>query len=115
MLKTKRVYEKPEKSDGTRVLVDGLWPRGLKKEAAALDLWLKEVAPSPELRQWYSHDPRRWQEFKKKYFRELEKKSDLTDQIAELGKGRVVTLLYAAKEERMNQADALKQFIEKNY
>lgn len=115
MLKTKRIYEKPEKSDGHRVLVDRLWPRGLKKEEAALDLWLKDVAPSTELRQWYGHDPRRWQEFKRRYFSELEEKNDLTEQIASLQKGRVVTLLYAAKEERMNQADALKQFIEKNY
>ncbi|MDR3559098.1 MAG: DUF488 family protein [Candidatus Pacebacteria bacterium] len=115
MLKTKRIYEKPEKSDGTRVLVDRLWPRGVKKEEALIDLWLKEAAPSLRLRQWYAHDPRRWQDFKKKYFRELKDKNDLTKKIASMNKRHVVTLLFAAKEERMNQADALKQFIEKNY
>jgi uncharacterized protein YeaO (DUF488 family) len=115
MLRTKRIYEKPEKSDGTRVLVDRLWPRGVKKDEAMIDLWLKDVAPSLRLRQWYAHDPRRWQEFKKKYFRELEDKEELTQKIAGMNKRSVVTLLFAAKEERMNQADALKQFIEKNY
>ena len=115
MLRTKRIYEKPKKSDGTRILVDRLWPRGIKKDEAMIDLWLKDVAPSLRLRQWYAHDPRRWQEFKKRYFLELEDKEDLTQKIAVMNKGHVVTLLFSAKEEKMNQADALKQFIEKNY
>lgn len=115
MLKTKRIYEKPEKSDGTRVLVDRLWPRGIKKEEADIDLWLKDIAPDTELREWYSHEPRRWREFKLRYFKELDQKEILIKKIAGLNKRKTVTLLFSAKEEKMNQAEALKQYIERNY
>ena len=81
MIRIKRVYEKSERKDGTRILVDGIWPRGVSKASAHLDLWLKEVAPSTELRQWFGHDPVRWEEFRSRYFGELADKEDATAQI----------------------------------
>jgi uncharacterized protein YeaO (DUF488 family) len=113
MLRTKRVYERPAKGDGFRVLVDRLWPRGLTKEEAKVDLWLKDVAPSDELRKWYGHDPGKWPEFKRRYFGELKGKEGLVKQIEEkLAKG-VVTLLFGTREEKYNNAAALKEHIEK--
>jgi len=107
----KRIYEKPEKSDGTRILVDRLWPRGLTKEKAAIDLWLKEIAPSNELRKWFGHEPAKWTEFRKRYLQELKKNpvpmSQLKDQ---LKKGKM-TLLYSAKDENYNQAIILRELI----
>ena len=76
MIKVKRVYEKPSRDDGSRILVERLWPRGLTKERAAVDLWLKEVAPSPELRKWFGHDPARWEQFQKRYWKKLKQKRD---------------------------------------
>jgi uncharacterized protein YeaO (DUF488 family) len=110
MLKVKRVYEEPSESDGYRVLVDRLWPRGLKKERAEVDLWLKEIAPSDSLRKWYGHDPDRWREFKKRYFEELKDKRRLLEHI-EKHKG-TVTLLFGSKEPRLNNAEALRIYIE---
>jgi uncharacterized protein YeaO (DUF488 family) len=113
VLRTKRVYEKAAEGDGFRVLVDRLWPRGLKKEDAKVDLWLKDIAPGDALRKWYGHDPAKWEEFKKRYFKELEKKEELVRQIEEkLGKG-AVTLLFGAREERYNNASALKEYIDR--
>lgn len=111
MFKVKRIYEKAEDSDGKRVLVDRLWPRGLSKEKAKIDLWLKEIAPTDGLRNWYSHEESKWEEFKEKYFSELKDKTELTEQLRELEKKNDVTLLYSAKNERLNNASALKEFL----
>jgi len=112
-LKIKRVYEKPEKEDGTRILVDRLWPRGLTKEKAAIDLWLKEVAPSTALRKWFSHDPAKWPTFKQKYRQEIkENKSQVAILKEQLMKG-VVTLVYGAKDEEHNEALVLKEWLQR--
>jgi len=112
-LKIKRVYEKPEKEDGTRILVDRLWPRGLTKEKAAIDLWLKEVAPSTALRKWFSHDPAKWPTFKQKYRQEIkENKSQVAILKEQLMKG-AVTLVYGAKDEEHNEALVLKEWLQR--
>ncbi len=111
MLKVKRAYEKPERSDGKRILVDRLWPRGISKEKAKLHLWLKEIAPSPELREWFGHDPKKWLEFKKRYRAELRGKKELLAEIRKLAEKETVTLVYGSKEERYNDAVALKSFL----
>jgi uncharacterized protein YeaO (DUF488 family) len=98
----KRAYEPPSPNDGTRILVDRLWPRGLTKEEASVDLWLKEIAPSPELRVWFGHDPSKWQEFRSRYREELRGKSDLMASVKERAENGAVTLLYAAKDEKHN-------------
>jgi len=110
-IRLKRVYEDPSPDDGFRILVDRLWPRGLKKEDAAIDNWLKAVAPSTALRQWFNHDPERWQVFKEKYRGELEGSEGLKELKALLKKHKTVTLLYGAKDEEHNQAVALKAFL----
>jgi uncharacterized protein YeaO (DUF488 family) len=108
----KRAYEAPEPQDGFRVLVERLWPRGLKKEAAALDLWLKDVAPSPELRKWFSHDPPKWAEFCRRYWVELAAQPEAVRLLKEqLHQGRV-TLVYGSKDEEHNAAVALKEYLE---
>jgi uncharacterized protein YeaO (DUF488 family) len=112
MIKVKRIYDLPVSEDGTRILVDRLWPRGLKKEKAKVDLWLKDIAPSDKLRKWFSHDPVKWSEFKKRYFKELDRKRETVDLMIEKAKQEHVTLLFGAKEERFNNAVALKQYIE---
>ncbi len=112
-IKIKRVYEQPEAQDGTRILVDRLWPRGLSKEKAKIDLWVKDLAPSNELRKWYGHEPGKWEEFKKRYFAELDGQADEVKKLASIiGKCRV-TFLYSSKEEIINNAQALKLYIEK--
>lgn len=112
-LRLKRVYEKPAQGDGLRVLVDRLWPRGLKKEEAAVDLWLKEIAPSADLRKWFGHDPEKWTEFRSRYRAELQKNQAAIETLrAKGGKGNV-TLLYAAHDEAHNNAVVLKDFLEK--
>jgi uncharacterized protein YeaO (DUF488 family) len=113
MIKIKRIYDPPAEDDGFRILVDRLWPRGLTKEKAKVDLWLKEIAPSDQLRQWYAHDPKKWAEFRKKYFRELDVKKESANQIIQESKKRDVTLLYSSKEENINNAVALKEYITK--
>jgi uncharacterized protein YeaO (DUF488 family) len=112
-IKIKRVYEQPDKDDGRRILVDRLWPRGLTKEKAGVDLWLKEIAPSTELRKWFGHDPDRWEEFKERYRTELEEagKMGLLRDIAERAREENVTLLFGAKDTRHNDARALEAFI----
>jgi uncharacterized protein YeaO (DUF488 family) len=108
MIKVKRVYEKPERDDGWRVLVDRLWPRGMKKEAAHLDAWLKEVAPSDALRKWFGHDPEKWGEFQKKYRAELSKQKELIAELKQMEKQKgTLTLLFGAKDQEHNQAVAL--------
>lgn len=107
MFVTKRVYEKPDKNDGIRVLVDRLWPRGLNEEKAKIDYWMKEIAPSNTLRKWFSHREERWLEFKCRYREELEDKNDILKQLKDSGKDKRVTLLYAARDEERNNAQVL--------
>ena len=112
-LRIKRVYEKPSKEDGKRILVDRLWPRGLTKEKAAVDLWLKEIAPSTELRKWFGHDPEKWKEFQKKYHRELKNNVEQVSVLKEQLTEGLVTLLYGAKDEEHNEALVLKEWLSK--
>jgi len=107
----KRVYEEPSSTDGLRVLVDRLWPRGLKKERAAVDEWLKDLAPSPPLRKWFAHDPRRFTEFRKRYQAELASRSAEIDRIVTLSRKQRVTLLYGARDPEINHAVVLRDAI----
>ncbi len=107
----KRIYEPAAESDGVRVLVDRLWPRGISKSDAMLDLWLPDIGPSTALRQWFNHDPARWEEFQRRYHAELEQKTALLASIKGPAKTRTVTLLYSAKDEQHNQAVALRSFL----
>ncbi|HWB94497.1 MAG TPA: DUF488 domain-containing protein [Puia sp.] len=111
-LKIKRVYEKPAKEDGTRILVDRLWPRGLTKEKARIDLWLKEIAPSTELRKWFGHEPDKWEEFQKRYRAELRTNKEQVSLLMEERKKGVVTLVYGAKDEEHNEALVLKNWLD---
>jgi uncharacterized protein YeaO (DUF488 family) len=111
-ISVKRIYEKPDLKDGTRILVDRLWPRGLSKEDACVDVWLTSVAPSHELRKWYQHDSQKWFEFKKRYFAELDAHSDAVNELVELVKCGTTTLLYSAKDFQYNNAVALKEYVE---
>ncbi|MGH9765929.1 MAG: DUF488 domain-containing protein [Blastocatellia bacterium] len=113
MIKLKRAYEKPAKDDGERILVERLWPRGLSKAQAKLDLWLKEIAPSAELREWFGHEPDRWAEFRRRYLKELKQKTDLVSLLKRLTKKGTVTLIYAARDEEHNGALVLRQFLQK--
>jgi uncharacterized protein YeaO (DUF488 family) len=110
-IKTKRVYEEDDPDDGYRVLVDRVWPRGLKKERVAADLWLKEVAPSSDLRKWFGHDPAKWEEFKDRYFAELDGRQDPVTKLLEQAKQGRVTLLYSARDTEHNQAVALREYL----
>ncbi len=112
MFKLKRAYEEPSDGDGLRVLVERLWPRGLTKERAAIDLWLKEIAPSAELRTWYGHDQAKWAEFQKRYRAELRANAEAVKQLKQKGKGNTVTLVYAARDEEHNSALVLKMLLE---
>lgn len=111
-VKLKRAYEPPSPDDGMRVLVDRLWPRGLSKEQLAVDLWLKEVAPSDELRRWYGHEPRRWKSFEVKYRAELSRRTDLLRLLDELRRRGQVTLLYGARDTAGNNAVVLREVLE---
>lgn len=113
MFEIKRVYEKPDEGDGIRVLVDRLWPRGLKKEEAKIDHWMKEIGPSDTLRKWFAHKEEHWQEFKSRYMKELKDKNELLKQLIDLGKNKKVTLLYAAKNEETNNAQVLLEVLKK--
>jgi len=107
-LKIKRVYEKPSKEDGWRVLVDRLWPRGMKKKTAHVDIWMKDVAPSDALRKWFGHKPEKWKEFQKRYRSELAKNKELVAEIRKMEQEHgTVTLLFGAKDEEHNQAVVL--------
>jgi uncharacterized protein YeaO (DUF488 family) len=107
----KRIYEPASRGDGKRILVDRLWPRGMSKERAAVDEWIREIAPSTELRKWFGHDPSKWTEFKKKYRKELLKNRDLL-RLKEEARKRTVTLLYAAKDPEHNNAAVLKEVMD---
>lgn len=114
MIKLKRAYEKAEKSDGFRILVDRLWPRGMSKAKEHLDLWLKNIAPSTELRKKFGHDPEKWVEFKKEYAKELRENKELVTALkAFLKEHKTVTFVYGAKDEEHNNAVALKELLEK--
>lgn len=106
----KRVYEKPSLEDGKRILIDRLWPRGLTKDKARVDLWLKEISPTTELRQWFNHDVSKWPEFKKRYQKELSKNPALKMLIDEGKKGKL-TLVYGAKDEEHNDAVVLRNYL----
>lgn len=110
-LKVKRVYAPPAKTDGLRVLVDRLWPRGLSKDAVQIDEWLKDIAPSNALRQWFGHDPERWREFKARYFRELDARPEAVEKLATRAKQKRVTLLFGAKDAQHNNAVALAEYL----
>lgn len=107
----KRVYDPPDEGDGARVLVDRLWPRGLSREKAALSCWPKEIAPSPELREWFGHDPARYVEFSRRYRAELANNRDVVAQLADLVKQGPVTLLYAAHDEEHNHARVAAEYL----
>jgi uncharacterized protein YeaO (DUF488 family) len=111
-IRIKRVYDAPGKNDGTRVLVDRIWPRGLSKESAAIDVWMKEVAPSTALRKWFGHDPARWDEFQSRYRKELDRRGDAVAELVRLAKQGRLTLVYAAKDEDHNNAVVLKEYVE---
>ena len=114
-MKIKRIYDKPSKVDGYRILVDRLWPRGISKKNSKVDLWLKEISPSNELRKWFLHDPEKWKEFQKKYESELKNKSDILKKIKQIEKEKkVLTLLYSAKDEKHNNAMVLYKILTKN-
>jgi len=112
MIKLKRVYEKAENNDGLRVLVDRLWPRGVKKEEAKLDEWLRDIAPSSVLRKWFRHDPKKWEEFKIRYEQEVAQKEELLDKLIQDAKGKNITLVYASREKQFNNVIVLKELIE---
>lgn len=110
-IRLKRAYEKPEPEDGIRILVDRLWPRGLTKETAAIDLWLKEVAPSTELRKWFGHDPKKWRNFRSRYRTELGQHRAPLQLIKSKAKEGMVTLIYGARDEEHNEAVVLKEVL----
>lgn len=112
MIKVERIYNNPRGNSTFRILVDRLWPRGLSKDKVKVDLWQKEIAPSNSLRRWFSHDERKWDEFKARYFKELEKNAEFVSTIIDRAKEEPITLLYGAKEERFNNAMALKEYLE---
>jgi uncharacterized protein YeaO (DUF488 family) len=111
-IKLKRAYDPPKPSDGLRVLVDRLWPRGVSKSSARIDLWLKEIAPSSALRKRFCHDPSRWSTFRERYSRELDKNREAVEQLLDQAHGRTVTLVYGAKDKEHNNAVALKEYLE---
>jgi uncharacterized protein YeaO (DUF488 family) len=111
-IEVKRVYVEKSKEDGERILVDRLWPRGLSKEKAGIAIWMKEISPSTELRQWYEHDPVKWPKFKEKYFVELDNNKAYVDKLLAELKAEKVTLLYSSKEQEINNAVALKEYLE---
>jgi uncharacterized protein YeaO (DUF488 family) len=111
-IKIKRVYESPSENDGFRILVDRLWPRGISKEKAKIDFWPKELAPSTVLRHWYGHEPEKWPEFKSRYFAELDGNPELLNDLMEHVRRGKVTFVYSSKEQKLNNAVALKEYIE---
>ncbi len=110
-IQTKRVYDPRDKEDGVRVLVDRLWPRGMTSKNLQDDRWMKDIAPSDDLRKWFAHDPSRWNEFKKRYFSELDEKPQTVKQLRELAATGKLTLLFAARDTAHNQAVALKEYL----
>lgn len=110
----KRIYDPPEAGDGFRVLVDRVWPRGMKKSDAAIDLWQKDIAPSTELRKWFGHEPEKWTTFKKRYITELKKNHELIEEIRKKAGRKRITLLYSARDHLHNQAVVIKEYMDKH-
>jgi uncharacterized protein YeaO (DUF488 family) len=110
-IRVKRVYDEPSGDDGFRVLVDRLWPRGMKKGDVRVDLWLPDVAPSTALRKWFSHDPSKWEEFKRRYFVELDGKKEVIKRLVEIARKGTLTLLFSARDVEHNQAVALREYL----
>jgi uncharacterized protein YeaO (DUF488 family) len=110
-VKLKRAYEPPAADDGTRILVDRLWPRGVTKKRAAIDHWMKDIAPSTGLRKWFSHDPARWDEFRRRYAKEVHRNAALLDQLRSLARHGPITLVYSAHDEKHNDAVELRELI----
>lgn len=113
--KVKRIYDTPEHGDGFRVLVDRVWPRGVKKSDADIDLWQKDLAPSTELRKWFNHDPEKWESFRKRYLSELKHKDQLVEEMLTSAGNRPLTLLFSARDTEHNQAVIIKEYIEQHY
>jgi uncharacterized protein YeaO (DUF488 family) len=111
-IKIKRAYQEPAEEDGTRILVDRLWPRGLTKEKARIDLWLKDIAPSTELRKWFAHDPTKWTEFQRRYLKELQKNGESLSILHHEAAKRPVTLIYGARDQEHNEAVVLQKLLE---
>lgn len=111
-VRVKRIYVAAEPGDGKRYLVDRVWPRGVSKEKAGIDAWRKELGPSHDLRKWFGHDPSRWEEFKSRYFEELERQPDLWHGLVHDARSSTVTLVYSARNEEHNQAVALSEFLQ---
>lgn len=112
MIKIKRIYEKNSPDDGFRILIDRLWPRGVSKDAAHVDLWFKEIAPTDNLRKWFSHDPKKWEAFKKKYIKELKENNPSLEKIKDLKKEhKNITLIFSAKDKQHNNAVVLSEFL----
>jgi uncharacterized protein YeaO (DUF488 family) len=111
-IRVKRVYAPPQRTDGCRVLVDRLWPRGVGKEEARLDEWCREIAPSDELRRWYGHAPEKWPEFRRRYFAELAAKEEIVAELVQKARGEGLTLVFGAKDEEHNNAVVLKEYLE---
>lgn len=112
-IRLKRIYDLPESSDGLRVLVERLWPRGLSRDRARVDLWAKEVAPSPELRRWYRHDPAKWEEFRRRYGAELDALETEVEYLCRRIRRRVVTFVFGSRESKQNSAVVLKAHLER--
>jgi uncharacterized protein YeaO (DUF488 family) len=112
VIQTKRAYDTAYRQDGMRILVDRIWPRGLSKDRAQIDLWAKDIAPSTELRKWFGHDPGKWEEFKKRYFKELARHQEDLQTLLDQTEKNKLTLVYGAKQQRFNNANALKEYIE---
>ena len=110
-IKLKRAYEKPSAEDGTRILVDRLWPRGLTKQEARIDYWFKEIAPSGELRKWFGHDPARWSDFKRRYGAELQRHPEKLDELRKPARHDTITLVYGARDEEHNDAVVLRDIL----
>jgi len=113
-IKIKRVYEEPVKEDGIRILVDRLWPRGLTKEKAGVDLWVKDIAPGTELRKWFAHDPKKWNEFRKKYLQEFKNNEEQVSNLRKHVKNSSVTLVYGARDQENNEAHVLEELLNLN-
>lgn len=113
MIRVKRVYEPPAANDGVRILVDHLWPRGLKKQEVKVKRWTKAISPSTELRQWFGHDPAKWKEFQRRYFSELDQKAEVWQPLLEAAQKGPITLVFSARDEEHNNAVALKKYLEK--
>lgn len=110
-VKLKRAHEPAAADDGTRILIDRLWPRGISKERAAIDQWMKDIAPSTQLRKWFGHDPARWEEFRRRYAKEVRQHADLLEQLRALARQGQITLVYSAHDEKHNDAVELRELI----